>query len=59
MSPAEYRAFLSDRAEGRPVRRRPDSIRPHNPLLAMRVAMEQEAEKATDDQARAALRRAG
>lgn len=59
MTPEEYTAFCRDRADGRPSRRRPESIRPHDPLLAMRVAKEQEAEKATDDQARSSLRRTG
>lgn len=59
MSRDEYLEFLGARADGKPAKRRPASIRPHDPLLAMRVANEQEAETAVNEQAKSALRRAG
>lgn len=59
MTEAEFHDFLEARAAGLPVRRRPESIWPHDHVLARRVQLEQEAERATDDQARYALRRTG
>lgn len=58
MTRASYLSFLAARADGQPARRKPESIRPHDPLLAMRLQREIEAAEATDDQARAALKRA-
>jgi hypothetical protein len=57
MSRDEYRDFCAARAEGRHVRRRPESIRAHDPVLASRLRQELEAEAVTNDQARAALAR--
>lgn len=59
MSREEYLEFCAARAEGRPARRKPESIRPFDGVLAKRVELELEAARATDDQARSALRRAG
>ena len=57
MTRDSYHDFCEARASGQPVRRRPESIRPHDPVLAMRLARELEVAEATDDQARAALQR--
>jgi hypothetical protein len=57
MTTDEYRSFCEARASGQSVRRRPESVRPHDPVLAKRLALELTAAEATDDQARAALLR--
>lgn len=62
MTRDEFFEFCRDRIEAQSLarrRKRIDSVRPHDPLLAQRLARELELEEVTADQARAALARTG